>query len=36
VNVLAAEAYEVPPTADDLPTALDRLPLLAERLRDLP
>ena len=35
-NALAAKAADAPPTVADLTTALDRLPLLAERLQDLP
>jgi site-specific DNA recombinase len=35
-NTLAAQASEAPPTAADLATTLDRLPLLAGRLQDLP
>ena len=35
-NALAAQSADVPPTVVDLTTAHDRLPLLAERLRDLP
>jgi hypothetical protein len=35
-NALAAQVSEAPPTVADLATALDRLPLLAERLQDLP
>jgi len=35
-NALAAQVSEAPPTVADLTTALDRLPLLAERLQDLP
>jgi len=35
-NALAAQSADVPPTVVDLTTALDRLPLLAERLQDLP
>jgi len=34
-NALAAQAADAPPTVADLTTALDRLPLLAERLQDL-
>jgi len=35
-NALAAQVSEAPATVADLATALDRLPLLAERLQDLP
>jgi len=35
-NALAAQSADVPPTVVDLTTALDRLPLLAERLRTCP
>jgi len=35
-NALAAQSADVPPTVVDVTTALDRLPLLAERLQDLP
>jgi hypothetical protein len=35
-NALAAQSADAPPTVADLTTALDRLPLLAERLQDLP
>jgi DNA repair exonuclease SbcCD ATPase subunit len=35
-NALAAQSADAPPTVADLATALDRLPLLAERLQDLP
>jgi len=35
-NALAAESADAPPTVEDFTTALDRLPLLAERLQDLP
>ncbi len=35
-NALAAQVSEAPPTVADLATALDRLPLLAERLQELP
>ncbi len=35
-NRLAAQSADAPPTVADLTTALDRLPLLAERLQDLP
>jgi len=34
--VLANEEAEAPPTADDLGKALDHLPVLADRLSDLP
>ena len=35
-DALAAQSAEAPPTIEDLTTALDRLPFLAERLQDLP
>src|SRR5207244_2157604 len=35
-NALAAESADAPPTVSDLATALDRLPLRAEWLHDLP
>jgi hypothetical protein len=35
-NALAAQAADAPPTVADLTTALNRLPLLAERFQDLP
>ena len=35
-NALAAQAADAPPTVADLTSALDQLPLLAERLQDLP
>lgn len=35
-NALAAQSADAQPTVADLTTALDRLPLLAERLQDLP